>query len=226
MERSNFRTRSPLSQSKSINDKILWANLQRDLIECIQVYRIQEPLPTEYPSSWNTQGDKTTDIEIILQNVGMISKNNNKSKINTTGKVRERMLLSKIMSILTPEKLIPNVADGISFENIMILLATMSNISLPNKENMGKEVRIKNLRDFRQNYISNHYSEDFSNGQYNENKKDIVWRSKYRYGCFNKEGTIVFTDSEKDKIKKEFIAFTTNRRDFIRNKNKEKVEEK
>ena len=104
----------------------------------------------------------------------MISKNNNKSKINATGKVRERMLLSKIMSILTPEKPIPNVDDGISFENIMILLATMSNISLPNKENMGKEVRIKNLRDFRQNYISNHYSEDFSNGQYNENKKDIV----------------------------------------------------
>ena len=104
----------------------------------------------------------------------MISKNNNKSKINATGKVRERMLLSKIMSILTPEKPIPNVADGISFENIMILLATMSNISLPNKENMGKEVRIKNLRDFRQNYISNHYSEDFSNGHYNENKEDIV----------------------------------------------------
>ena len=63
-----------------MNDKILWSNLERDLVDWIQYNDIQEPVNALIKDDEDSQnfGDSfqsyhISDLEIILQSLGMIS---------------------------------------------------------------------------------------------------------------------------------------------------------
>lgn len=136
-EESKSSIRSEHQQpSRSINDKILWCNLERDLINSIQYYKIEEPVKLSgnfaYPFNVAKYG---LDIEVILNDIGMLSTYSSR-KTGNVGKVKEKMLVTKMVSILTPSKdqLRTWWVQGISFENILIFLATIINIEVPYKE--------------------------------------------------------------------------------------------
>lgn len=153
----------------------------------------------------------------------MINLNLSYSFINPTGRAKEKLLLSKLVSILTPWKQIPNIKEGISFENLLIFWATISNIEVPYKNSVRKEMtKLKGLQDFNSNYSSKK-SPNSGLSAYQSEFEDLAWKSKYKYGYFNKQGTVVFSSRDKTKMAKEFIAFATSRREFINQRKKEKA---
>ena len=167
-------------------------------------------------------------------------------KSGNIGKVKEKMLVTKMVSILTPtkEQLRVGGIQGISFENILIFLATVSNIEVPYKEDAKDDIEFNIFTDGKHTQ-SNQDSEESSNAQTpiiemkmsqtkllnllprnKQTKYQIAKKSKQRYGTFNSKGTIFFTEEEKDRIRKEFIVFSSNRREQISVINKLRVEEK
>lgn len=122
-----------MSPSKKINDKILWANLEKDLVDCIDTYNIKEPLVIKQEDFMNPHKTGQMEIELILQSLGMCASNISYSFINQTGRAKEKLLLTKMVSILTPNQQISGINEGISFENILIFCAIVSNIEVPYK---------------------------------------------------------------------------------------------
>lgn len=173
----------------------------------------------------------------------MLSGSMYNQKTNIMGKAKEKMLLSKMISILTPSNDGQNsdISD-ITFENLLIFLATVNNIEIPYRESVKEEIsKIKTLKDFKAEKLNGHCE---NNGTHLEMKMSETGllsllpsydksaslrsnnRSKYKYGYFNSNGTIIFTDDEKKKIHKEFIMFATNRREQLALKQKVKTENK
>ena len=130
-----------------------------------------------------------------------------------------------MVSILTPEKAVGDRPQGITFENILIFAATVSNIEVPYKDNIQKEdqIRLKTLKDFKfgQNPSYASYS-----SEYYQSQEPFVCHSKYKYGHFNDNMTLIFSEFEKERVRKEFIPFAANRREFLSLKQKEKAEVK
>ena len=82
---------------------------------------------------------------------------------------------------------------------------------------------MKNLGDFATDFHQNHKEVDYSQNAYYSEFENIACRSKYKYGYYNTQGTIIFSSGDKLKLTKEFIAFSTSRREFISQRNKEKA---
>jgi hypothetical protein len=173
------------------------------------------------------------------------------------GRAKEKMLMSKMISILTPVKDIQLTSDltDITFENLLIFLATISNIEIPYNDDVKQEMmQIKKLseRNGNKSWQSDKNISEIpvGNGFPIENVSEksnlemkmslsqlqnllparesqlIEAKSKYKYGYFNHNKTIIFTEPERVKLRKEFMNFSSNRRDFIANQRKSKAENK
>ena len=184
----------------------------------------------------------------------MLSSVNFLGKINVIGRAKEKLLTSKMISILTPSKDsdIKGGKNGITFENLLIFLATVSNIDVPYRSNVKNDnVKLKNLKDFRQDQMRDSQTlmldseeDEKENHQHllkmrmsqsgllqllppdSDCKTPFASKSKYKYGYFNNNGTLIFTEQEREKIHKEFIVFASNRRDYLSELQKQKAEEK
>lgn len=109
------------SPSKSINDKILWRNLEQDLVNSVHYNELKEPMTIE-------------DIELILRDIGMLTVKSQVLKSNMIGKAKEKMLLTKMNAMLTS-----NAYSNISFENLLVFLATVINIEVPYKDKVKRD---------------------------------------------------------------------------------------
>ena len=181
--KNNNVSRSP---SKAINDKILWRNLEHDLINSIQYNEIMEPMDME-------------KIEVILRDIGMLSIQNSTIKGNMMGRAKEKMLLTKMQAMLTS-----NTQPNVTFENLLIFLATVINIEVPYRDNVKQEYmalkhKLKILKyEEHSKQSSNDNNEvqmnmsqtgllDLLPNRNNHNERKVIQRkSKYKYGYFNK----------------------------------------
>jgi hypothetical protein len=128
------------------------------------------------------------------------------------GKVKEKMLLSKMLSILTPnnERTSSRESTNITFENLIIFLAAVSNIEIPYKDSVKKEIsNRKDIRQFNDDFMKNTSSsnglslegEILNDPQFEikmshsnllnllpkstKNSKLSIQKSKHKYGYFN-----------------------------------------
>ena len=164
------------------------------------------------------------------------------SQSTNVGRAKEKMLISKMIQILTPE----NEEIGISFENLIIFLATSSNINVPYKEEVKQEIaQVRDLKDDMVKIASsleslpNEISEDSQVHmkqsqtsllgilEKSESKyQTLTSKSRYKYGYFNSKGTIIFSESDKRRIQREFLVFASNRQEFLSAQQKLKAEQK
>jgi len=166
------------------------------------------------------------------------------------GRAKERLLLSKMISILTPANCttLESNRTSVTFENIIIFLATISGIDIPYKGSVKKEMaKIKNLKDFKTEMMQKSPSKSSviieTDAEHRDTKnsktgllnylpsntqstQNLSVKSKYRYGYFDDNKTIIFTDLEREKLRKEFIVFASNRRNFIAHVHKTRVDDK
>lgn len=153
-----------------------------------------------------------------------------------------------MVSILNPGKdqFKSGWVQGISFENILIFIATIINIEIPYKEDAKDEVEFniftegkltQSIHDseesnskqssiiemkMTQSKLLNLLPKETQQIKHNSNSS----KNKRRLGVFNNKGTIIFSNEEKERIRKEFIVFSSNRREQISAINKLRVEEK
>lgn len=194
------------------------------------------------------------EVELILQDVGMLSSVNSLGKTNIIGRAKEKLLTSKMISILTPSRDSEVKGDkkGITFENLLIFLATVSNIEVPYRQNVKNDaVKLKDSKDFKNDktrdtrtlVVDSEEDEKDNNLQLlkmrmsqsgllqllppdSECMTPLASKSNYKYGYFNNNGTLIFTEREKEKLHKEFIVFASNRREYLSELQKQKAEEK
>lgn len=157
------------------------------------------------------------------------------------------MLICKMISILTAandSQLSSDLSD-ITFENLLIFLATIGNIEVPYKDSIKQAyMRKSNFNDTHENNImlSDRISSEvpFDNDEAfdNINEKSYVEMKMSQSNLLNLlpardtqpiitssdfKFPLIFTEQEQIRLKKEFINFASNRREFITNQKKLKV---
>lgn len=158
------------------------------------------------------------------------------------------MLICKMISILTTankDNQLTSEPTDITFENLLIFLATISNIEVPYKDSIKQAYMSRNnFNDTQENngdLLEKNSSEipfDNGDGVDNINDKSYVEMKMSQSNLLNLLPArdtqpivtnsdfifpLIFSESEQMKIKKEFVNFASNRREFITNQKKYKV---